>query len=110
MKFGQNETWKKVYGPVFTYVNSLSDEEGDPLQLLWEDAKDQVYTSYLKRTHIYIFVSSHMNIYFCSKMEIEVQNWPYDFPQSEDFPWSDQRGNISGRLLVSDRYIPYFKL
>lgn len=42
MSFGQNETWKKVYGPVFTYVNSLSDEESDPLQLLWEDAKDQV--------------------------------------------------------------------
>ena len=45
LKFGQNEAWKKVYGPVFIYLNSLleeEEEEGDPLQLLWEDAKEQV--------------------------------------------------------------------
>ena len=35
----------------------------------------------------------------------EVQTWPYDFPASVDFPSSDQRGNVSGRLLVHDRYI-----
>ena len=38
-------------------------------------------------------------------MEVEVQSWPYDFPQSEDFPSSDERGNIFGRLLISDRYL-----
>ncbi|KAF5740130.1 rhamnogalacturonate lyase B [Tripterygium wilfordii] len=37
-------------------------------------------------------------------MMIEVQSWPYCFPASEDFPKSDQRGNVSGRLLVQDRY------
>lgn len=42
LKFGQNEPWKKVYGPVFIYLNSLLEEEPDPLQLLWEDAKKQV--------------------------------------------------------------------
>jgi rhamnogalacturonan endolyase len=35
---------------------------------------------------------------------IEVQSWPYSFPASEDFPKSDQRGNVSGRLLVRDRW------
>ncbi|CAN4092311.1 unnamed protein product [Withania somnifera] len=38
-------------------------------------------------------------------MLIEVQSWPYSFPVSEDFPSSSQRGNISGRLLVLDRYV-----
>ncbi|KDP41509.1 hypothetical protein JCGZ_15916 [Jatropha curcas] len=33
----------------------------------------------------------------------EVQKWPYDFPGSEDFPPSDQRGQVHGRLLVLDR-------
>ena len=45
MKFESDEEWKKVYGPVFIYLNSLleeEEEEGDPLQLLWEDAKEQV--------------------------------------------------------------------
>lgn len=31
--------------------------------------------------------------------------WPYEFPQSQDFPRSAERGSISGRLLVRDRYM-----
>ncbi|KAJ7958894.1 Rhamnogalacturonate lyase family protein [Quillaja saponaria] len=77
-KFQTGEPWKKVFGPVFIHVNSTFVEE-DPLQQLWEDAKMQ--------------------------MMIEVQSWPYSFPASEDFPSSYQRGNVSGRLLVRDRYI-----
>lgn len=38
------------------------------------------------------------------QMMIEVQSWPYCFPASEDFPKSDQRGNVNGRLLIRDRY------
>ncbi|KAF3976238.1 hypothetical protein ACB098_10G164900 [Castanea mollissima] len=76
-KFDAGEQWKKVFGPVFMYVNSVYDGD-DPLQL-WEDAKTQ--------------------------MMIELQSWPYSFPASEDFPNSDQRGNVSGRFLVQDRYL-----
>ncbi|KAL4604371.1 hypothetical protein ACB092_10G188900 [Castanea dentata] len=76
-KFDAGEQWKKVFGPVFMYVNSVYDGD-DPLQL-WEDAKTQ--------------------------MMIELQSWPYSFPASEDFPKSDQRGNVSGRFLVQDRYL-----
>ncbi|XP_016467717.2 uncharacterized protein LOC107790313 isoform X2 [Nicotiana tabacum] len=75
-KFGEGEPWKKVFGPVFIYLNYVNEGE-DPL-ILWEDAKEQ--------------------------MLVEVQSWPYSFPASEDFPSSSQRGNISGRLLVQDRY------
>ncbi|XP_057490248.1 probable rhamnogalacturonate lyase B isoform X2 [Actinidia eriantha] len=71
------EAWKKVFGPVFIYLNSVMDGD-DPLTL-WEDAKNQ--------------------------MLIEVQSWPYSFPACEDFPTSDQRGSVSGRLLVRDRYV-----
>ncbi|KAB2096782.1 hypothetical protein ERO13_A01G125900v2 [Gossypium hirsutum] len=78
LKFGSNEAWKKVFGPIFIYLNSLSDAGGNPLSL-WEDAKQQ--------------------------MRIEVQDWPYTFPASQDFPQSHQRGNVSGRLLVKDRYV-----
>lgn len=41
LKFGSNEAWKKVFGPIFIYLNSLSDAGGNPLSL-WEDAKQQV--------------------------------------------------------------------
>nr|XP_028950266.1 probable rhamnogalacturonate lyase B isoform X2 [Malus domestica] len=76
-KFAAGEEWKKVFGPVFMYVNSAY-EGNDPLSL-WEDAKSQ--------------------------MEMEVQCWPYSFPASEEFPKSYQRGNVRGRLLIQDRYI-----
>lgn len=76
-KFEEGEPWKKVFGPVFIYCNSLPKEAD--WHLLWEDAKQQTM--------------------------VETQNWPYDFPASEDFPTSDQRGNVSGRLLVQDSYL-----
>ncbi|KAK8600954.1 hypothetical protein V6N13_059306 [Hibiscus sabdariffa] len=76
LQFERGEPWKKVFGPVFIYLNNLIDNN-DPLWL-WEDAKQQMTT--------------------------EVQSWPYNFIASEDFPKSEQRGCISGRLQVSDRY------
>lgn len=39
-KFAQGEAWKKVFGPVFIYLNSAM-EVGDALTL-WDDAKQQV--------------------------------------------------------------------
>ncbi|TYH12046.1 hypothetical protein ES288_A06G035000v1 [Gossypium darwinii] len=76
-KFSAGEAWKKVFGPVFIYLNCTMD--GDEPLSLWEDAKQQ--------------------------MIIEVQSWPYTFPASDDFPKSNQRGNVNGRLLVNDRYV-----
>ncbi|KAE9587084.1 hypothetical protein Lal_00004402 [Lupinus albus] len=76
-KFNSGEAWKKVFGPIFMYLNSAYDGD-DPLNL-WQDAKLQ--------------------------MLVEVQSWPYGFPESEDFPKWDQRGNVSGRILVKERYI-----
>ncbi|KAK1392015.1 Rhamnogalacturonan endolyase [Heracleum sosnowskyi] len=76
IRLGEGESWKKVFGPVFIYLNSVEDES--PLEL-WADAKEQ--------------------------MLIETESWPYDFPLSEDYPYAHERGIVSGRLLVRDRYI-----
>lgn len=35
----------------------------------------------------------------------EVDSWPYDFIQSQDFLSSDRRGSFAGQLLVRDRYV-----
>ncbi|KAM5575240.1 rhamnogalacturonate lyase [Rosa sericea] len=78
LQFGSNEPWKKVFGPVFFYLNSLVDG-ANPFQCLWEDAKQQ--------------------------MNDEVERWPYDFPASKDFLSPKQRGTVSGRLLVRERYV-----
>lgn len=44
-------------------------------------------------------------LFFLFQMMVEVESWPYSFVASEDFPTSDQRGSVRGRLLVLDRYI-----
>ncbi|GMY07750.1 rhamnogalacturonate lyase B-like [Fagus crenata] len=82
LKLKPDEPWKKVFGPIFMYLNSVSDSDGNESHdqlFLWEDAKNQ--------------------------MIIEVESWPYQFPASEDFPPSDQRGSVSGRLQIRDRYL-----
>ncbi|KAI3806674.1 hypothetical protein L1987_22587 [Smallanthus sonchifolius] len=61
VKFSEGEQWKKVFGPVFMYLNSIFTGE-DPLTL-WDDAKNQ------------------------------------------DFQQAHERGVISGRLFVHDRFI-----
>ncbi|XP_057729726.1 rhamnogalacturonate lyase B-like isoform X1 [Arachis stenosperma] len=80
-KFKEGEAWKKVFGPVFIYLNSPNDNNGDvePHKMLWEDAKLQ--------------------------MNVEVQSWPYTFPESDDYPKWYERGIVTGRLLVRERYI-----
>ncbi|KAJ4964551.1 hypothetical protein NE237_016400 [Protea cynaroides] len=77
VKLRGGEQWKKVFGPVYIYLNSASDEEHT--LGLWDDAKEQMLT--------------------------EVQNWPYSFPVSDDFPSSDQRGTVTGKLFIRDRFL-----
>ncbi|XP_059438373.1 rhamnogalacturonate lyase B-like [Corylus avellana] len=77
INFEEGEPWKKVFGPIFVYLNSVSSQN-NPRQL-WENAKEQMLS--------------------------EVGSWPYNFTESEDFLPSDQRGTVAGQLLVHDRYI-----
>lgn len=43
-------------------------------------------------------------------MKKEVEAWPYNFVASDDFPISDQRGKVKGKLLVYDRYLCLYLL
>ncbi|XP_061992390.1 probable rhamnogalacturonate lyase B [Rosa rugosa] len=82
LTFQDGEVWKKVFGPVFIYLNSAARNSANSpstIRTLWNNAKDQMLE--------------------------EVKSWPYNFISSQDFPSSDQRGSVSGQLLVHDRYI-----
>ncbi|CAN1766503.1 Rhamnogalacturonate lyase [Linum perenne] len=76
--FQANETWKKVYGPVFIYINSL-DQVTEQQIPLWEDAKNQLLN--------------------------QSKQWPYQFLGSQDYPVSNQRGTVTGRLSVREPLI-----
>ncbi|KAL8047044.1 hypothetical protein ABFX02_08G212900 [Erythranthe guttata] len=78
IKFKTEEYWKKVIGPVYIYLNSNDSANADP-SILWIDAKQ--------------------------RMQKEEASWPYEFPLSEDFVKSNQRGALSGQLLVRDWFV-----
>ncbi|KAL3838682.1 hypothetical protein ACJIZ3_023273 [Penstemon smallii] len=78
LKFQNGEYWKKVFGPVYVYLNSDVAAKTNP-SVLWNDAKH--------------------------KMVEEVGSWPYSFPLSTNFLKSSQRGAVTGKLLVHDRLI-----
>lgn len=48
-RFAEGEPWKKVFGPVFIYLNSASKNE-DPA-ILWDDAKEQVAMIFFVSLH-----------------------------------------------------------
>ncbi|XP_010060112.2 probable rhamnogalacturonate lyase B [Eucalyptus grandis] len=75
LKLAPGEPWKKIFGPVFFYLNCTSE---NPLKL-WDDAKEQMLS--------------------------EVQGWPYAFPASAEYQILDQRGYVNGRLMIRDKYI-----
>ncbi|XP_047055399.1 rhamnogalacturonate lyase B-like [Lolium rigidum] len=76
-KIDDGEHWKKVMGPVFIYLNS--NPSRGSFQALWEDAKAQA--------------------------EAEARKWPYTFLESPDFHKAADRGSVTGRLLVRDKYM-----
>lgn len=82
VKLGAGEEWTKVLGPVFIYLNSVPNAAN--ALYLWEDAKEQMIK--------------------------ETSCWPYSFLASDDFPNSDCRGTMRGRLLVYDRFITKFNV
>lgn len=51
IKFASGEPWKKVFGPVFIYLNSVVDR--DYAYSLWDDAKEQVYIQSIKRVQYF---------------------------------------------------------
>ncbi|XP_027077179.2 uncharacterized protein [Coffea arabica] len=77
LQFASGETWKKVFGPVFVYLNSDVKAKENP-SLLWQDAKQ--------------------------RMLKEVEAWPYTFPSSKDFFKPNQRGTVGGQLQVLDKF------
>ncbi|XP_044460522.1 probable rhamnogalacturonate lyase B [Mangifera indica] len=75
--FQEGETWRKVFGPIFVYLNSTPDVSN--AHNLWIDAKKQRL--------------------------LEEAAWPYDFVSSPYYVTAKERGSATGRLFVQDRFV-----
>ncbi|KAL5775330.1 hypothetical protein ACOSP7_012887 [Xanthoceras sorbifolium] len=75
--FQEGESWRKVFGPFFVYLNSTPNVSN--AYNLWIDAK--------------------------KKRLLEEAAWPYDFVSSPYYLTDKERGSATGRLFVQDRFI-----
>ncbi|KAK6932286.1 Rhamnogalacturonate lyase, partial [Dillenia turbinata] len=75
--FEEGDTWRKVFGPFFIYLNSTDNVS--KAYSLWTNAKKQRL--------------------------LEEARWPYNFISSPYYHNAKERGSAAGTLFVQDRYL-----
>ncbi len=93
------ENWNKVVGPIFVYCNTLADPKvpsaadlatleataGNPtVPPAWHDNATALFQDAL------------------AQAKVEKAQWPYDWVNGVDYPHKDQRGNVTGQLVLND--------
>jgi rhamnogalacturonan endolyase len=81
--FGNGESWTRVSGPYFIYVNNVTNTLTDPVQTsqaLWADAKAQATA--------------------------EISAWPYSWMNNANYASATQRGTVTGNIVINDSYNP----
>ncbi len=93
------ENWNKVIGPIFVYCNALADPKvpsqadlatlaataGNPtVPPAWKDNATALWQDAL------------------GQAKKEKAQWPYDWVNGVDYPHKDQRGNVTGQLVLND--------
>ena len=93
------ENWSKVIGPIFVYCNALSmpktasDSElatlaataGNPtVPDAWKENATALWQDALKQA------------------KVEKARWPYDWVSGVDYPHQDERGTVTGQLVLND--------
>jgi rhamnogalacturonan endolyase len=93
------EEWKKTVGPIFVYFNTLSDPK----------PTSQAELDTLKATEgnptIPASWTANANALFNDAIEqskVQKAKWPYQWVNGIDYPHKEQRGNVSGQIVLSD--------
>jgi rhamnogalacturonan endolyase len=93
------EEWSKVIGPIFVYCNALDSFNtpsqadldtlaatlGDPtVPPAWKENGTALWQDALRQA------------------KVENGKWPYDWVNGVDYPHKDQRGNVTGQIVLND--------
>jgi rhamnogalacturonan endolyase len=93
------EEWNKVVGPIFVYCNTLADPK-DPsqadLDTLAATAGNPTVPAIWKDNATALFQDA------LAQAKKEKAQWPYDWVNGVDYPHKDQRGNVTGQLVLND--------
>jgi rhamnogalacturonan endolyase len=93
------ENWSKVIGPIFVYCNAVTEPEtpsqsdmatlaataGNPtVPPAWHDNATALFQDAL------------------AQAKIEKAQWPYEWVNGVDYPHKEQRGSVTGQLVLND--------
>jgi len=97
------EEWTKVVGPIFVYVNSLDN----PLPT----TKAELDTLAATMGNPTIPASWHDNataLWHDALAQAKMENgkWPYGWVNGVDYPHLEQRGTVSGQIVLNDPLAP----
>jgi len=97
------EEWNKVVGPIFVYVNSLSSfktpSQAD-LDTLAATAGNPTVPAAWKENQTALWQDA------LAQAKKEKAAWPYDWVQGVDYPHKNERGNVTGQIVLSDPLAP----
>ena len=95
----QGQDWTKVVGPIFVYLNALENPkdpsqaeldtlaatQGNPtVPATWHDNSLALWNDAMSKAK-----------------EVEAA-WPFDWVSGVDYPHKDQRGNVTGQVILDD--------
>jgi rhamnogalacturonan endolyase len=93
------QEWNKVIGPIFVYFNALDHpQDATPAELstLASTAGDPTIPPTWKANADALFQDA------LAKAVPERAAWPYDWVSGMDYPHKDERGTVTGRLVLQD--------
>jgi rhamnogalacturonan endolyase len=93
------EEWSKVVGPIFVYCNALADPK-DPSQAdlatLAATAGNPTVPAVWKDNATALWQDA------LGQAKKERASWPYDWVNGVDYPHKNQRGTVTGQLVLND--------
>ena len=98
-RIAAGEEWNKVIGPIFIYVNSLSKfqtpSKADLATFAATAGNPTVPPAWTKNANA-LFQNA------LAQAEKEKAQWPYDWVSGVDYPHKDQRGTVTGQIVLMD--------
>ena len=99
----EGEAWSKVVGPIFVYVNALASYQTPSpadLDTLAATAGNPIVPAAWKANADALFNDA------LAQAKKENNAWPYDWVNGVDYPHLNERGNVTGQLVLNDPLAP----
>jgi len=98
-RIAAGEEWTRVVGPIFIYVNSLANPRkpsaSDMARLAATAGNPAIPPAWTKNANA-LYQDA------LAQAKAEKAKWPYDWVNGVDYPHKDQRGTVTGKIVLTD--------